>query len=96
MPRVNTKVIGLMKDENDGKIMMEFAGLRTKMYSYKVEGKPSYMRIKGFTRSAVSQIMFEDFTDCLFNQNTKTRKQRLIRSNNYAIYTTKQNKLASV
>uniref|UniRef100_V5GS91 DNA-directed DNA polymerase n=1 Tax=Anoplophora glabripennis TaxID=217634 RepID=V5GS91_ANOGL len=46
MPRVNKKVLGLMKDESCGRIVTEYAGLRAKMYSYKVEGKPSNMRIK--------------------------------------------------
>ncbi|XP_023311669.1 uncharacterized protein LOC111692140 [Anoplophora glabripennis] len=94
MPRVNKKVLGLMKDESCGRIVTEYAGLRAKMYSYKVEGKPSNMRIKGLTRSAVKHITFEDFTNCLFNQNTLVKEQRLIRSKHHDLYTIKQNKLA--
>lgn len=44
MPLVSKKVMCFMKDENMGKIMMmKFAALRTKMFSYKVEGKSSNM-----------------------------------------------------
>ena len=39
---LNKKVIGMFKDEVDGKVIDEFVGLRAKLYSYKMfEGEES-------------------------------------------------------
>ena len=39
IPLVNKKVPDLMKDENNGVIMIEFIGFKAKMYALRVEGK---------------------------------------------------------
>ncbi|KAJ8913269.1 hypothetical protein NQ315_012887 [Exocentrus adspersus] len=94
MPRANKKVLGLMKDEQRGRIMTEFVGLGTKMHTCKVERKDVTKKIKGLTRPAITRITFNDLKDCLVNQNTKSEEPCLIRSKKHTIYTIKQNKLA--
>ncbi|KAJ8917090.1 hypothetical protein NQ315_013009 [Exocentrus adspersus] len=56
----NKKVPGLMKDENNGQIMLEFVGLQAKMYAYKVHNDKIVKRSKGFTLASVKKISFDD------------------------------------
>ena len=95
MPRVNNKVLGLMKDECNGKIVTEFVGLRSKMYSVKVEDKDRIKKAKGLKSNVIKNtITFEHFKDCLFNAKEITREQRKICSKFHMVYTEKENKIA--
>ena len=53
MPLKNKNVVGLMKDECNGKIITEFVGLRSKMYSVRVKGKYRIKKAKGVKMSVV-------------------------------------------
>ena len=46
----NTKVIGLIKDELVGKIMIEFVGLRTKTISYLIDDGSEDKKAKDSTQ----------------------------------------------
>ncbi|XP_071575611.1 uncharacterized protein [Temnothorax nylanderi] len=95
MPRVNKKVPGLMKDENNGAIMTEFVGLRAKMYTYKVLGRDDTKKIKGVKRNVVAKrITFEDYVACLRNARELKTRQSCIRSTLHEVYTVSEQKLA--
>ncbi|XP_072388760.1 uncharacterized protein [Diabrotica undecimpunctata] len=94
IPRKNKKVPGLMKDENNGKIMTHFVGLRSKMYSYKVQSGKIVKKSKGVKYNIVkNKIKFEDYVECLKNFKEKTATQRCIRSYAHNVYSIEQTKI---
>ncbi|XP_066581769.1 uncharacterized protein [Prorops nasuta] len=96
LPRVNKKVPGLMKDENNGKIMTEFVGLRAKMYTFKVQDCTKITKkakgVKGYVIDR--NITFDDYKDCLDNFTVQSRNQNLIRSKLHKVFSTTQRKIA--
>ncbi|XP_036148161.1 uncharacterized protein LOC118647413 [Monomorium pharaonis] len=95
MPLENKKVPGLMKDENNGAIMIEFVGLRAKMYAMRVNGKKDTKKAKGVKSSVVARtITFDDYTHCLREEIEMTRRQSCIRSKLHEVYTISEKKIA--
>ncbi|XP_066596919.1 uncharacterized protein [Prorops nasuta] len=96
LPRVNKKVPGLMKDENNGKIMTEFVGLRAKMYTFKVQDCTKITKkAKGVKGNVIDRnITFDDYKDCLDNFTVQSRNQNLIRSKLHKVFSTTQRKIA--
>lgn len=95
MPRLNKKVPGLMKDENNGKIMTEFVGLRSKMYSVRVNNRDAIKKAKGVKQYVLKKsICFEDYLNCIRNNCIISRDQNSIRAKDHVVYTITQNKIA--
>lgn len=95
IPLLNKKKIGLMKDECKGKIITEFVGLRAKLYTFKLLGeKKEKKRAKGIKGATLKTITFDDYKKCLFNHETVTKFQCLIRSKIHRVHTIMQKKLA--
>ena len=70
----NKKVIGKMKDESQGKIVDEFVGLKSKMYSMKnIDSKESNM-----AKRVNIGTEFNEFKDTLFNKKLIRHKLRRI------------------
>ncbi|XP_043468586.1 uncharacterized protein LOC122502540 [Leptopilina heterotoma] len=95
IPQANKKILGLMKDECNGKIVTEFVGLRSKIYSVRVEGKDLIKKAKGVKAEVVKKnIDFDDYVYCLRNIKMQSRTQYSIRSNLHKVQTLKQTKIA--
>ena len=91
---VNKKVIGMMKDEAGGKQITEFVGLRSKLYSFKIDEK-NEKKCKGVKKSEVKwAINFKDYKDCLFTGNKQMRSMNVIRSHKHEVFSETINKVA--
>lgn len=86
IPLVNNKIMGKMKDENNGKIFLEFVGLRSKMYSIKVENKVSN-KSKGVNKCVVRKLKFDDYKNILFNRTELRGEMLRFKTLNHNIYT---------
>jgi hypothetical protein len=76
----NKKVIGKFKDELNGIKMLEYIGLRSKMYSYRTDNSTS-KKLKSIKKAALKKEMsFQDNKNCLFNQKEYFHGQKVISS----------------
>ena len=80
-----------MKDESEGKIIGEFVGLKSKMYSIKknIDGKESNME-KGVNITNE----FNEFRDTLFNKKIIRHKMRRIQGKKHKMRTYEINKIS--
>jgi len=82
-----------MKDENNSAIMIEFVGLRAKMYALRVDGKDTKKGVKGVKSNVVQTITFDDYMRCLQDEIEMTRTQSCIRSKLHEVYTISETKI---
>ena len=87
--QANKKVIGKMKDESEGKIIDEFVGLKSKMYSMKNIVDKESNRAKRV--NIVTE--FKEFKDTLFNKKIIRHKMRRIQDKKHKMGTYEINKI---
>lgn len=84
-----------MKDEYNGKIITEFAGLCAKSYSCKILNERSEKKkVKCITRSTLRSITFNYCKSGLFEYQHVTEYQNLIQSKKHEVHTIKQKKVS--
>ena len=91
----NKKVIGLMKDELGGKIIIKFVTLRPKTYSYLTDDDKEDKRAKGTKKCVIKKmIKFHDYKKCLLNDEVILKSQQRFISKKHDVYTENINKIA--
>ena len=85
----------MFKDEAGGKKIVEFVGLRAKLYSYKMLDGSEDKKYKEVTKNVTERsIEFDDYRECLFSRKEQHRKMSVIKSHRHEIYTAEINKIA--
>ena len=84
------KVIGMFKDEAGGKQIIEFVGLRAKLYSFKIvkaNEVDEEKRCKGIKKAIIKKhITFEDYKKCLFDRIKQMRTMNVLRSHKHDVF----------
>lgn len=82
-----------MKDEANGKCLSEFVGLRSKMYSVRIDGIDAIKKAKGVKQNVIrKKIDFNTFLNCLNEQCNFVDVQCTFKSKLHNVYTIKQTK----
>ena len=90
---VNKKVIGKFKDETGGLPIVEWIGLRAKMYSMMTDDGKEKKTGKGIKKSVLKkEIRHQDVKDCLMEKREFQRSMMNFRSKQHQLFTVKQTK----
>lgn len=92
-PCINKKKLGFFKDENKGKILNEFVGLRSKMYALNVDNN-IVAKAKGVNKCVTKQFQIDDYKRCLNNKQNIFSEMCRFRSIKHVIFTQKINKIS--
>ena len=91
----NKKIPGLFKDELNGKFMKVFIAPGAKTYVYLMEDDKEYKNVKGAKKCVIKhELMFENYKNCVLNDETILKRQHAFRSDHHNVYTVEINKIA--
>ena len=83
----NKNVIGKMKDELKGKIIGEFVGIKSNMYSLVIVNIEEIKKARGVNKIVVKNIRDKECIEVLFNKNLLRHKVKSIQSKLHRIGT---------
>ena len=88
------KVIGLMTDKLERKIMTEFVIFRPKTYSYLIDDGNDDQRAKGTKKSAIKRMLeINGYKNCLFKKKIMRKSKQRFKSEAHYVYTKEIKKL---
>ena len=91
----NKKVVGKMKLEYPDDVITQFIGLRSKMYSIKLNSDKEEKKAKGVVKSVVERgLKHEMYDKILMESGKKFSKMKMIRSIKHRVYTIEMNKIS--
>ena len=75
--------------------MKEFVGLRAKTYAYLMNDGTKHKKAKGTKKCIIKKrLVFENYTDCLFNDKIILKPQKRFKRDYQDVYTKQINKIA--
>lgn len=96
IPRKNKKRPGFFKDELNGKIMTEFAGLRSKMYAFKCDGSSTCTKKAKGVKTYVlrNNVQFTDYVNCIHRRSVIVLPQNNFQSIRHCMLSVRRSKIA--
>ena len=92
---VNKKITGKFKDEACGIPIIEFIGLKSKMYSYVKDNEKGGRTAKGIKKNIMkNNIKHEDYKNTLINNEQVHHKMKTIRSERHQLGSYEINKVS--
>ena len=91
----NKKKLGFMKDEAEGKIIDQFIGLKSKLYSIKYNDGNTIKRCKGLQNAVLKKfIKHENYVNVLNDEEVIISETRRIEAKLFSLRTIKTNKVS--
>ena len=91
----NKKVIGMFKEELNGKIMTELCAPRAKTYAFKYDNDKEKKKTKGTKKCVIkNDLTFENYKELVLKNKILMRSELRFKRDHHNVYTEEVNKIA--